>query len=223
MLDYVGLLPVELLLGLIQQVEKLDLEKLEKSIETINWSDPKSIYSLNIPSPILHTIEDLQRRLNIESESEGKIITPTWYLKQLIFQSIGMDLKKELDVLINLSSNLYLSAINWKDKEHVLYGVTLALRGGEFRNKFLAHQQTLKHFVELLDKGRIEKGIPWPTWDWDNWTQKVENLFDQLTIFYAESIQHLVEYSDLQDFPDYFGRAVHMIGEESLKRHQRIM
>ena len=215
--EYMGLLPLNLLLGLSNQLEKFDLGKLATSLEKIDWSNHKSIYQIGLPSSCLKTLEDILTRLKNENVAEGKVITPSWYIRQLVFQSLAFSLQKQLEQLVNNSSDLYMSATNWKDKDHILYGVTLAIRAGEFRNKYFAHLQNFKSFVETLDKGRIEKDIPWPIWDWESWANKIDSLFNDLTVYYAESIQFLTEYSDLQDFPDYLGRAVHMVGEECFR------
>jgi transposase len=59
--DFLGLLPITLLLGFAKRLEKIDIERLGDTLGRVKWRRAKAIYELALPPPILERLETIQR------------------------------------------------------------------------------------------------------------------------------------------------------------------
>lgn len=82
--DAYGLTIMSLALGFFKLIRNSNMQDILKKIDTINWLSNKSIYENGIAPPLLPRMEYIQKRLKFEKRVENKIISPNWYIRQLI-------------------------------------------------------------------------------------------------------------------------------------------
>ncbi|MHA1288055.1 MAG: hypothetical protein ACTSPB_11690 [Candidatus Thorarchaeota archaeon] len=214
LIDYLGLIPISILLSYSKSIEDIDLTKTGKSIEHLDWERLRSIFSLNLPPTILERMEYIQKRVKFEILAEDKVVSANWYLKQLVFQSIALNLFECINKLLDEASNFYQARQEWGNLSFMLYEAQIISRGLEFGNKLQAHLNILRRFSEQLEQHRIEKTIPWPEYNWNEIERKLSDFVKDLYIRYSNLIPHLSQLEARKDIPDYFGRAVHLAGEK---------
>lgn len=214
-LDSLGLLPINLLLGFIKSLSTLNLEELSQKIANVNWQNRASIYQLGFPSSTLYQLEYLYPRLLFEIETERRIISPHWYLRQLAFQAIAKVLRNQLDTLMILGTSFYLfQTKTLVESKQFLMAAVLTTRGLEFYNKAQHHLSSLQNLATQLDKSRVLEKVPWPQWEWGKEHQRIRDGEKELMGIYAQCIPVLAAIPSTTDTPDYFGQAVHLAGEE---------
>lgn len=217
-LDFLGLLPITILLGFFKRLEDIDIEGLGNTIERIKWQDVNAIYELELPPPILDRLEMIQRGVAFELKAEGRKISPSWYIKQLIFQSISYTLFQRLDQLVKIMGNFYVTqAKKWVEEQKYLQAAAFITRGLEFHNKALAHLPNLQKLATDLGAAHVTEKLPWPEWNWKDINVILVEAKKSLSILFARCIPGLAAAQDTEDIPDYLGQAVHFAGEECFR------
>jgi hypothetical protein len=84
----------------------------------------------------------------------------------------------------------------------------------EFYNKAFAHWPKVETFAQELDGMRRNQELSWPVWNWIESYQAMRISLDELIECLAQCIPELSKSEWSQDLPDYFGKAVHVVGEE---------
>lgn len=214
LIDYLGLIPISILLAYSKSVVDADISRIITSIELLDWENPKSIYSLDLPPILLKRMEFIQKRVKFEIVAENKVISSSWYLKQLVFQSIAFSLEECLNKLLDEAALLYETKSGWDNINFMLYEIQLISRGLEFGNKFQAHLHNFKRLSEYLERNRVEKTILWPEFKWDEVERRLSDFLKDLYIRYSRLIPDLSLVETRKDLPDYFSRAVHLAGEK---------
>jgi hypothetical protein len=211
--DYLGLLPINLFLEFQKNVVSIQIDKLSDQLEHLRWGEIRSIYTLNLPFLVLDRLEFVQERLAFEIEAEGRIVSAPWYIKQLIFQAIATLLQDQMQSLLNHAQNIYNTVDYFTSKQNYLYAAALSIRGLEFYSK-ISHLlgQIVKQW-ETLSIAYVEKSIPWPANRWIAIKESFLVAERTLMIKYAKLIPFLSQIEKRDEMPDYFGRAVHVVGE----------
>jgi len=216
--DFLGLLPIAILLGFVKRLEEIDIEGLGDTIERIKWHHAKAIYELKLPPPILERLEMIQRGVAFELKAEGRTISPSWYIKQLIFRSISYALVQRLDQLVKTMGNYYVTqAQQWLKEQKYLLAAAFITRGLEFHSKALHHLPSLQKLATDLDAAHVTEKLPWPKWNWNTIHAILVEAQKSLSILFAQCIPGLAATQDTDDLPDYLGQAVHFTGEECFR------
>ena len=212
--DFLGLLPITLLLGFVKRLEKIDIERLGDTIGRVQWRRAKAIYEMSLPPPVLERLEMIQHGIAFEQKAEGRRISPDWYIKQLIFQSLSYALVQRIDQLVTSISNYYVTqGRQWIKEQKYLLAAAFIARGLEFHSKALDHLPHLQKLATNLDAAHITEHLPWPEWHWDNHHTTLVEAQKSLSILFARCIPGLVAAQDSDDLPDYLGQVVHFAGE----------
>ncbi len=82
--DVYGLTIMSLALGFYRLIRSLNIQDIFKKIDTIDWLNNKNIYKNGIVPPLLSKMEYIQKKLKFEKRVENKIISPNWYIRQLV-------------------------------------------------------------------------------------------------------------------------------------------
>lgn len=207
--ELMGILPINLLLGLSRAVQEFDTDTYAKRIAYADWLDDSTIYLLGIPSIALDQLEWLQERIISEPVAEGQVVTPAWYTQQLTFQRVAYQLQEQLSQLTHLTDQLFIRWIQpFVDTgQHVLAAAVIS-RGLEYCHKTIAHLSDFERLADALDRHRILPGLPWPNWNWEQIRDQIQTSERTLRISYAQLIPNLARFERRTQLPDYFGQAV---------------
>lgn len=212
--DYLGLYPVTLFLGFSKKLSTINVEHLMNEVEKIDWSNSSHIYNLGLPYPVLERLEFIQSRLVFERKAEGHIISPAWYITLLISQSLAFSVEDQLRLVFSLIKDHYIqSAKSLIQKGQFILASQLISRGLEYINKISFHFGSIQETTNSLSKYKFVKTLPWPTTNWETLTQELIGKNEELLYLLSECIPHFPKKKFSEDFPDYFGLAVHTSGE----------
>lgn len=81
--------------------------KSHQSIDHISWKSAKSIYNSKFAVHVLEQLEWLRPRLIFEERVEGRIITETWYIQELIAQKEAENLRTAMICFYQKAAELY--------------------------------------------------------------------------------------------------------------------
>lgn len=216
-IDHFGILPISLLVSFVNSLDNLHAVSLAKNIEKLKWDQPKSLYELNLPSPVLERAELIQQRLLFEKKVEKRIVTAKWYIKQLVFQALANSYKTQLEELLDIGEDICLLAETWLSMERLTFVAELIRRGLEFFNKLKFHISKFEEAYSRLEEFNIENSIPWPEIDWVEKKETILQCEKRLCLSYSNCIPGLLPLRRMKDIPDSFGRIVHITGEQCFK------
>ena len=213
-MDYLGLYPITLFLGFSKKLSAINIEHLIVEVEKIDWSNSGQIYSLGLPYPVLERLEFIQTRLVFERKAEGHIVSPAWYITLLISQSLVFSVENQLGLIFSLIKGHYIQIAKLLiQKEQFILASQIISRGLEFINKIWFHFGNIQETTNSLSKYKFVKTLPWPTINWE--TDKTELIAqnDELLFLLSQCIPHFPKKKFSENFPDYFGLAIHTSGE----------
>jgi hypothetical protein len=214
-IDLTCLLPIKSLIVFVDSIGRINFKNIQNSLSRLKWERADSIYTLKLPVSVLERLELIQKSLDFEKNAEGRRISPAWYYTQLVIQTLGLALKTQIEALLVFGTDFYLV----KSKELLqskknLQAVIVISRGLEFYNKAFRHFEKIEAFTRELDSVHETEKLLWPIWNWPETYQSMQTTWDALVESLAHCIPELSKPEWNQDFPDYFGEAVHIIGEE---------
>lgn len=214
LLDYLGLIPISMFLGFTKKLSTINIDLLQDQIKAIDWIDPKHIYNLELPYPVLERLEFIQKRLWFERRIEGQIISPLWYITLLISQSLAFNVDNQLIVLFSLLKSHYIkiAEVLIHEKQFIL-AIQIISRGLEFTNKLSHHLNNIHETTQTFSQYKYIKTLPWPVIDWENYQTEIVERNNELLFLLSQCIPNYPKKKFSEDFPDYFGLAVHTSGE----------
>lgn len=213
--DTYGLTVLSLALGFYKLIRSLSAQSILEKIDSINWKNEKSLYEVDLPPLLLQRLEFVQRRLKFERTVEKKLVSPNWYIKQLIivrylklFQETTSELLSSLEQFFVSKSGALLS------RKSFILAAHHSQRGLEMCNKMTAHVPFLKTLVKELEKMAINKDLFWPEWDWNQIEDRVNRSHDKLVENLAKCIPMLSSAEHRDDFPDLFGQTYNTVCQD---------
>jgi len=213
--DRYGLAVISLTLGFYKLVINLNPQNILKTINSINWLNNKSIYQNGIAPPILPRMEFIQKKLKFEKLVERKRISPNWYIKQLIIMRY-VELFQETvnEILLSLEEFFVNKSSSLLSKESFILAAHHSQRGLEMCNKIRVHSPSLKKLIEEFEEMAINKDLPWPTWDWNQIRDRIDNSHDKLVENLANCIPSLSLNEHREKFPDLFGQTYNIVCQD---------
>jgi len=213
--DRYGLTIISLSVGFYKMIRDLNMQDILKKIDTTNWLSNKNIYEKRFPPPILSRLEYIQKGLKFEKRVEDRIISPNWYIRQLvvvryieIFQEVVKELISSIEDFFVSKSEAFIS------KKSFVFSALHSQRGLEMCNKIKAHLPYLRKLVEELEKIRINKELPWPQWDWNEINDRIDKSYDKLIENLAKCIPTLSLIEFRENFPDLFGQTYTIVCQD---------
>lgn len=213
--DAYGLTTLSLTVGFFNMVRDTNIKTILEEIDSINWNNSKSIYQKGFIPLMLPEVEDIQKRLKFEKIVEKGIISPNWYLEQLIliyytnlFEETVNELLLSLEIFyVTKSSNLLSS-------ESFILAALHSQRGLEMCDKAKAIFPLVKGLVVEFEKKGVNKDLTWPKWDWNQIENKVNESYDKLMGNLAKCLPHLSLIQNKKNLPDLFGQAYNIVCQD---------
>jgi len=216
---------IELLIKYGQSFSKMNREFFFQQLKATDWNDSSSIYNSGFPFYVLADIEWLQKTLSFEKETEGKILSPIWYMKELLTLWNSKRILENIKVFIYSSNTL---------RDWILKTIPLAenpwlascflSRQFEYLNKLESRMQALELLWTALMKDRRIKELTWPEVDFTKLNESIENQKTALLKLLPTTNDSLEKQRRTDEFPDYFGQFLYTMGEASFSSalHDRI-
>jgi hypothetical protein len=211
-----GVALINILLGLSNELEKLGPDSIEKLLRSIDWLKRETLYRRRIlPREVTEELESLVERFDFEIRIEGVVISPEW----LQMEMIGFAFARFLDDLTSsLSREFEITFGNEVDaqlagKNYVLVAqlVQRGLEGCEKLSKNFVQFQKLHNECMALNRS---KEYEWPKIDWGVLQERIAELRIRLITALAKSSNELANLPEQDSWPDFFGHAYTILGEE---------
>ncbi len=216
LLDMYGLCLIATFLSWSRGLERWSPTELANAVAKINWRRPDTLYRQEFPKAVLPQLEELQRGLEFEIAVEGKAVSSSWYIRQLIALSLLRAIKEGLEEFFTELENTFVAQSGELSKQNqtVVYAAQHIQRGLESSSKMLTHFGTLRDRVSSLDGLRKAQDIPWPLFDWEKTKATVIRYHEQLVTTLAKCAIPIARLGRTEQLPDYFGQAYSILAQE---------
>ncbi len=218
LVDFCALSFINILLGLVEGVERMDSKVFASITESANQNNVKSLYRTGLPRKVVQQLESAKKYLDFERVVEGRPLTPQWFQLQLVTLSYLRFLESTLkSLLVELDKVFLEEAKSLVEQKKHLIAIHLIERGFEACNKFAIHFGGLQRYCAELDKTRKLTDIPWVNFPWDEYQKKIAGIHQQLVELFSSLLYSIIKLPRIDDFPDHFGHAYTVLTDESLK------
>ncbi|MEJ1368570.1 MAG: hypothetical protein RPU35_10220 [Candidatus Sedimenticola sp. (ex Thyasira tokunagai)] len=211
--DELAAMPINVLLAYLELFEGSTLDGIRK----ISWTSKKSIYKAGFPVHLLKQLEWLYPRLEFEENIESNIVTPPWYIMELLTMTEAENFVNTMNCLYDDSLHLY---EHWSKTatttKHPWLAAVFISSETEYWNKLDHHKDLFDLRWSSLNTDRRIDGLAWPELKPDELAKKKENRRkDLLALMSLEStLLSLVERPE--SHPDFAGQFLHSVGESLL-------
>ena len=191
--------------------------QIRQRIRQITWKSGKAIYKAGFAAHVLKQLEWLRPRLEFEERVEGRVISPLWYLQELITQAEAENHAAAMICFHNEACKLYERWIKTAiSSQHPWLAATIMSREAEYWHKLGYHSNAMDQLWSNLNSDRRLKDIPWPGLDTAELIRtKAQRETKLLKLMSSQSVlPSLVARPD--SFPDFAGQFLHTIGETVL-------
>ena len=210
-------IPITMSLALRQRYESFRREDVIARIESINWSNPNTYYRAGFGDHVLSQIEYLAPRLAFERAVEGKEVSPTWYLAELVMQREAKHFVENIAVLTEKLPKAYARLEEaFSAAELRWMKAAMLSRQWEYWHK-LRGQAAIwdSAWSEMSDDRKMEE-LPWAKFDPESTRAALGAMKTTLLKTMSGLQTQLGELERPPTFPDYAGQFLHFSGEAVL-------
>jgi hypothetical protein len=211
-------MPISVLLDYRHTIKSHGQQAIHQQIRRIKWRSKKSMYRVGFAVHVLPRLEWMRPRLEFERRIEGHVISPIWYLEELVNQKAAENHHTAMLCLYEKIGRFYKpwieSAISSK---HPWLAAVILSRESEYWNKLDCHKDVLNQFWNDLNTERKAKKIPWPSLDIDELREKSRQRDKELLELMSKENILLPLISRPESHPDFAGQFLHTVGEALLR------
>ena len=221
-LEHIGIcgqiagMPVNVLLAYVRTIESDGRDAVRQRIRQITWKSEKSIYKTGFAVHVLKQLEWLRPRLEFEERVEGHVISPLWYLQELITQAEAENHAAAMICFHNEACKLYERWIKTAiSSQHPWLAAMMISRESEYWHKLAYHMAAMNQLWNDLNSDRRLEELSWPSVASDDLTRKRQQRETELLkLMSVQSVRlSLISSSRPDSFPDFAGQFLHTIGE----------
>jgi len=218
LLDRLASFPIDILLGMDLPLQTLNRDTMAKRIEATNWRRLSSVFRGTFKPLLLHRIEWMVPRLAFERLSEGRVVTPTWYLVELVSQIEAEAFQACVDDLLLATLGRYQNWAEALESSHLVWSsAAVVSRQLEYVSKLASRLDQFSETWRDLGKGPRVKGLPWPQSNPADWATKVRDVRLSIAAKMAQKAPSLLPRARPQGVPDFAGQFVHETAEHILE------
>ena len=215
--EQLAMMPINALLAYACATESYGRAEILERICHITWKSEKSIYRAGFAVHVLTQLEWLHPRLEFEERVEGRVISPSWYIQELIAQQEAKNLLTTMSVFYEKACNFYKHWIETAtSSKHPWLAAVMISAELEYWNKLDHNANALDHLWNDLNSNRRIEKLPWPSLDIDNLVEKKKQREKELLKLMSTENILLSLISRPESYPDFAGQFLHTIGEALL-------
>lgn len=213
--DIVASLPISLELGFMTSINKLDVPNLRAELKRTKWIKPDSPYKFSLPLDTIKTLEKVHDGAVFEKSAGTQHKTQGWYVSELALNNLDWFIYRQWNAIMEIFESWYIqSGKSLCDTKKYNQSASIYSRAVEQAWKLHKHLDKVKEVVEQLRED-VKLDFNRPEWDWDKEQERVSKFRNQAIDGMADLIPEMVkqEQSGSLEIPDFFGGAVHFVGE----------
>ena len=204
---------IEAWLGYVRAASNISRQNLSAVVATA-LADRARLYSAPLPATTVRVLEGFAQKLDLEIKSEGRRITPSWWLEHFAARSIAMQLRESHDAILT-SVDARVEPIIRHFAElgrHDLVSIA-TLSALELVHKIEAHQGTVRAAFEGLEghKNSNTSIEFWPETPDDS--GDIVRLRATLNLHLARALPNLRNEKFHRDSPDVYGQTYQFLLE----------
>lgn len=216
-LERLARMPISVLVSYVHTTESSRRDMIRQRVSQVKWHSNKSIYQAGFALHLLKQLEWLRPRLEYENRIDESIISPSWYIQELIAITEAENFSATMICLHNDACKLYKQWIkNATSSQHPWSAAVVMSAELEYWSKLDYHRNTLKVTWNDLTCGRQLQELSWPSLDSDDLKRNTEQRQIELLKLMSDQnvLFSLIERPE--SYPDYAGRFLHTVGEALL-------
>ena len=146
------------------------------------------------------------------------MVSPFWYITELVFQELGFFLDEVSKVISAKGLEFFENRVKVfeNEKRWVEAGI-VASDALEMEAKTRHLVYIAKGLAQNLDKERSIKDLRWVEWNWDKINEQLDTFHETMIIAQVSHLGALFTWKRPLDVPDYFGKTVVFAGEECIR------
>jgi len=215
--EYIFLIPITILLSYLESIKYLNKKEFSKRMAQIQWQTKADIYLHNFNEYSLPRLEWLKTRLNFEIAVEDSMISPPWYITELLLQVEAEKLTENLDCFLSIIPQFYNKTVEKMNsaKYYWLASAIISREWEYFHKMRILIRELLKIWSNIGEKKQIEK-LEWPELDIELKSKQVRDGEREVLKLMSAQNALLLFLTRPADFIDYGGQFLHTIGEAIL-------
>ena len=210
--ELLAMMPINALLAYSRTINSYNQDTIRQRLHRIKWKSKKSIYKVGFAVHVLPQLEWLRPTLELEQKIEGRLVSPPWYLQELIIQKEAENLRTIMICFSENACSLYRQWIETSTQHPWLKAVIISTEL-EYWNKFDHHLRIMNELWDDLNSDRRIEGLPWPSLNTDELKEKYRHRNKELLELISEENVLLFLTSRPDSCPDFAGQFLHMVGE----------
>ena len=215
--EQLATMPINVLLAYTRAIESYGREAILQRICRITWKSEKSIYGAGFAVHVLEQLEWLHPRLEFEKRAEGRVISPSWYIQELIVQQEVKNLLTTMSCFYKKAGDLYKHWIETAtSSKHPWLAAVAISTELKYWNRLDHHTKALNHLWNDLNSDRKIEKLPWPSLDIDKLVKKRKQREKELLKLMSTENILLSLISRPESHPDFAGQFLHTVGEALL-------
>ncbi|WP_433770945.1 hypothetical protein [Pseudomonas putida] len=216
-IEGIATLPITIALAVSQHVEHTNIETITDSLTKVNWRAKETLYSIGLPPYLLPQGEWLLTRLTMELFSEGQVISPKWYQKDILNLALAKTLADQISLFSRKSIDFYANISGrFVEYEERWLRACIQSREYEFWHKAEYTQRALGESWDTSTNSRALAGLPWPIVKKNDIENAIVDRKNELILLMAHQAKLLI-IDPVESLPDYSGQFFFIIGESFLE------
>ena len=205
-----------ILIGFVQRLGNVNEDYVRSLSRGLLANKLNVIYSAQLPRAVLSEAESISKSLRAEELVEKRVITPEWYVSQLLARQFVDFIKSNCVTLISELEQTLISKLPDYQKTHRdLFAAQIILSAIEMCSKLRAHLPTIKACADGLDVMRKVRDIPWVEIDWNTLGEKIDAVHKKVMLAAASFLPRLEQIPGSRHWPEYFGQLYSFLARES--------
>ena len=207
-------LPISALLAFSSSIEQINNDsKYFELFNKFDWKLTKNIYHLGLSPKTVEHLEWLQKRIKFEIDVEQKLITPTWYINNIVFKSEAENFCNCLKIIFEDVIRLY---SDWSSKlsstDRYWLAASCVTREKEFTIKLRTHLNVFEtYWASIVEHKKYDDY--WPEFELDTLTLTQEKRLEEIDIMTGKIASALINEEKPDDYPDFAGQFLHSLSE----------
>jgi hypothetical protein len=165
------------------------------------------LFNLQLPRLVASDAEAIARKIAFERSVEGDLVTPEWYVTELLAGSSLRFLKDSANGILQSLELMLANAERWVEQKRYLAAAHVSASGLEAVNKFAHAFTDVLGAVQTLEQHKTQLGLQWPAIDPAVVQPKLAAMRRRFALLLAESAARAPLVALGGEFPDYLGQA----------------
>lgn len=202
--------------GVARAADEFSAAQIEKFTSTSCREEYQTPLERSVPGDVRNVVLDLRRAVRFERIAEGEVVTPDWYMYDLVGQSYSEYFTSSVNRLLTLIKEDYCELTERLSQAQAYNCVPRAVQLGlESCEKIVGNFDRLSGALDELTQLKSEAtGTDWPSLSPDALHTRLDKIRDDLFVLLARDVSNLETEFPVGEGPDDPGFAYTFLAQE---------